>query len=149
MLRYFPDVVQENKQIKEHCLLYCLEKGKENEKEIDAIWRLGRSEDLYWGVSASRDLGEELQQIRANVSAVATHYCEVFWKNWKNDIRGSGWAVETALFDTRFKPTVKECMDGNYLKENRKTGRRQYENGFVFIKLCLIHNTNPECIDYS
>lgn len=79
----FHDAV--SRKIKEHCLFsfYCLTERKDKESENDVVWKFGQSEDLYWGVSASKEFGEELQQILADAPAVATH---VLWKllekNW-------------------------------------------------------------------
>ena len=54
-------------------LLFSYRKDKENKTNKETVWRLGRLEDLYWGVSASRDLGGELQLIRADISVVTSY----------------------------------------------------------------------------
>ena len=114
----FHDAV--SRKIKEHCLFsfYCLTERKDKESENDVVWKFGQSEDLYWGVSASKEFGEELQQILADAPAVATH---VLWKLlkkmeiWWQSKWLSNWDLEV-YFDTSFKSTVEECMQWQLFK---------------------------------
>ena len=77
----FHDAV--SRKIKEYCLFsfYCLTERKDKESENGAVWKFRQSEDLCWGVSASKKLGEELQQILADVPAVASHVLGKLLKN--------------------------------------------------------------------
>ena len=67
---------------------------------------------MWWVVLAPIDLGEELQELKADVPALATQdYRLGLSKKWKTNGKASGLEVETACSDTSFEPTVEESME--------------------------------------
>ena len=67
---------------------------------------------MWWVVLAPIDLDEKLQELKADVPALATQvYCLGLSKKWKTNVKASGLEVETTYSDGSFKPTVEESME--------------------------------------